>query len=128
MISTKESKLASLKLLFSTNFDDNDLLSILEEAQDDLDLAIARISEGQTEQWEMKSKPKRNPSNRGRGRGGQRFRPQKTHSNPSQNVSQNVPRNVSEKIAQKKNRKVEHKNFNSKEADSNTSWAQLVKG
>ena len=55
-IVSRDSKLDSLRLLFSTNFDDNDLLSILEEAQDDLDLAIARISEGQTETWELYKK------------------------------------------------------------------------
>jgi hypothetical protein len=43
---TQEDKLDSLKLLFSYNYTDDDLLAILEEASHDLDLAISRITEG----------------------------------------------------------------------------------
>ena len=60
-----ESKLESRRLLFSPGFDDNDLLSILEEAQDDLDLAIARISEGQTATWEQRKPKIKNTFKRG---------------------------------------------------------------
>jgi hypothetical protein len=35
------------------SWSDNDLLAALEEAQGDLDLAISRIVEGQTEQWDQ---------------------------------------------------------------------------
>ena len=42
----KEDKLNSLRLLFSQSYTDQDLIVILEEASDDLDLAIARIAEG----------------------------------------------------------------------------------
>jgi len=40
------SEFNSLKLLFSANWSDADLLAILDEVVGDLDLAISRISEG----------------------------------------------------------------------------------
>jgi hypothetical protein len=126
----KESKLESLRLLFSPGFDDNDLLSILEEAQDDLDLAIARISEGQTATWELR-KPKIKNTHRGRGRGS--F---KTISNRQKEFT---PKESNRVAQEKTNVKagligaVEPKNFNQKKKKSldkkdKTSWAQLVKG
>lgn len=43
--------LATLKVLFEDTYEDSDLLTALEEAGGDLELAIARISEGQISTW-----------------------------------------------------------------------------
>jgi hypothetical protein len=141
----KESKLESLRLLFSPGFDDNDLLSILEEAQDDLDLAIARISEGQTATWELR-KPKIKNSFRGRGRGGhsshahREFTPKESNTQVSKE-----PRNPVKSKGKVKEKEIksnlkagpvgvpEQKNNNQKkkkteERKDKSSWAQLVKG
>ncbi|KAG0746653.1 hypothetical protein G6F62_003952 [Rhizopus arrhizus] len=54
--SKHSSKLPTLKVLFS-EWSDDDLLFVLEEANGDLDLAIDRISEGHANQWgEVKTK------------------------------------------------------------------------
>lgn len=50
-------ELDTLRSIFET-WTDNDLISVLEEAQGDLELAIGRISEGQAKQWEVKPKRK----------------------------------------------------------------------
>jgi hypothetical protein len=54
--SKHSAKLPTLKVLFS-EWSDDDLLFVLEEANGDLDLAIDRISEGHANQWgEVKTK------------------------------------------------------------------------
>ena len=78
-IVSRDSKLDSLRLLFSTNFDDNDLLSILEEAQDDLDLAISRISEGQTATWELYKKKTLNVKGKSAKHSQKQFRTQRDY-------------------------------------------------
>lgn len=145
----KESKLESLRLLFSPNFDDNDLLSILEEAQDDLDLAIARISEGQTATWELRKPKIKNPV---RGRGGHRSQKSREPREPKEPREQKEHREPREP---REFREKEHKDHREKEKSGNntkaglvgaldrnnfqkkkkvfekkekTSWAQLVKG
>ncbi|KAJ3080468.1 RNAPII degradation factor [Quaeritorhiza haematococci] len=78
-------ELEKLKDVFGNSWSDADLVSILEEAGGDLDLAISRISEGHAEQWgevkTSKKKDKQAKVSKGaqdgvpavHGRGGSRF-------------------------------------------------------
>jgi len=58
-----QSQLHSLRELFSETWNDDDLISVLQEVQGDLEIAIVRISEGHAQQWSTKPKKgKKEPS------------------------------------------------------------------